>query len=148
MHHAPCQHGVHYAFQFAHVVLKVLCHVFYHVLWYVQTVLAYKALEDVVAELHIGCFQFGKHTPFETCEHALLHVLELYWRTVAGHDNLPSVEVQMVEDVEESLQGLFLAREFLHVVHNEAVDALIEMYEVVGLVVDACIHVLNLEKVC
>jgi hypothetical protein len=135
------------AFQFAHVVLKILCYIVDYILWDVKTVFTYEALENVVAQLNVRCLQFGKHTPLESCEHTLLHILQLYGRAVACHDNLTSVKVQVVEDVEECFQSLLLAGELLHVVYDKTIDTLVEMYEIVGLVVYACIYILNLENV-
>ena len=52
----------------------------------------------------------------------------------------------MVEDVEEGVLSMILADKFLHVVHDEHIDALVEMHEVIEGVVLASIGKLHHEK--
>jgi hypothetical protein len=55
--------------------------------------------------------------------------------------------MQVIEDMEESLQSLLFARELLYIINYEAIYALIEVYEIIGLIIYSGIDVLYLKKV-
>ena len=68
-----------------------------------QSVATYLVAQDVLAQFEIGLFNLGSQSPLEACDETLFHALELRGRAVGCHNQLLAVEVQVVEDVEESI---------------------------------------------
>ena len=104
--------------------------------------------QDVASQALAGLFEFGEQSPFEACEQPLFHALQCHGRTVGGHDELASVLVKVVEDVEEGELCLLQAGKFLNVIDDEDIDALVEGDEVVDGVLAYAVCVLHLEEVC
>ncbi len=53
--------------------------------------------EYVAAQLYVGPFELDLHTPLETAQKTSLEAFHLGRRTIARHDNLLVVLVEMVE---------------------------------------------------
>ena len=107
----------------------------------------YLVAKDVLAQVLLRTLQFCQQTPFETCKQTVCHALEIHWRTVAREDNLSPVLVQVIEDVEECVLCALESCKFLDVVHNQNIDALVEMHEVIEGVAADGVCILHIEKV-
>lgn len=113
-----------------------------------QAVTTALGLQDVDAQLHVGFLQLGYQSAREACQQAILHPVEVYWRTVAGQDNLLAKAEQVVEDMEEGVECPRRSSPLLYVIDDEHVDGLVEIDEIVGRVATHGISVLHLEEAC
>ena len=137
---------IEHALQVAHGAVGGLGDVLDDHGWNLQAVATALGIEDIDAQLHIGLLQLGNETAGETGEQAVLHASEVHGRTVAGQDDLLAQTEQVVEDVEEGVEGLRRTDPLLDIVDDEHVDRLKEVDEVVGGVLTHGVGELHLEE--
>lgn len=145
--HTPGHDAVYHALEFADIVGDGLGDIVHNIGGEAQACGAYLGGENVAAQHHIGTVHFHNDAPFEPVEHSLLDAFEEDGRTVASHNNLASVELQVVEDVEEGALCL-LGVQFLYVIDDEDIYGLVEVEELVRGVVLHGVHILRLEELC
>ena len=75
-----------------------------------------------------------------------MHSLKIDRRTVAGKDYLLAVAEEMIEDMEEGVEGAGGCGPLLDIIHDEHVDALIEIDEVVDSFLQQGVGELHLEE--
>ena len=125
----------HYnSFQVAHALGHILGNVFYNIIGHRQSVLCSSHLEHSTAQFHVGLIKLNCHAPLETRDETWNHTIQFRRTTVARHDELFLVLMQMVENVEECVLSCSLASKFLNVVKNENINALIEADKLINLV--------------
>ena len=76
-------------------------------------------LQDGGAGLELRHVDLDPHAPLEAGAEPVLQPLQLLGAAVAGEDDLDVLLVERVEGVEELLRRLLLARQELHVVHEQ-----------------------------
>ena len=90
-------------FEVAYAGIHVLGNVADYIFGEFQSVAAYLVAQNVFAQFEVGLFNFGGQSPLEARDETLFHAFELRRRAVGCHNQLLAVEVQVVEDVEESI---------------------------------------------
>src|SRR5665647_947585 len=93
------------------------------------------AVQNGNAQGVIGFFHFSRQAPFETGQQAVVDADDVLWGTVASDDQLFAVLVKVVEDVEKYVLSTGLAAQFVNIVDQQNIDALIKVYEIVDSVV-------------
>ena len=104
--------------------------------------------EGYLSQFKVRLFQFYHQPPFETGKYAVFHTLQHNWCAVGCKNQLLAVLVQVIEDMEKSLLCLGSTCQFLDIINNQDINALIELDEIVELVGSYRIRILYLEKVC
>ena len=146
VHHGVGHDGVDDTFEFAYAALHVLGNVLEYFRGDAESVATHFREENVTPELRVRLLHLGHHTPFESGKHTFLDSLEEHGWTVAGNDDLAVVVLQLVEYLEEGHLCVG-GGDFLYVIDDEHVDALVEVDEVVARVVDDRVGVLRLEYI-
>ena len=82
----------------------------------------------------------------KTREQSLVHAFEVHGRAVGGKDNALSVAEEVVEDMEERILRLDGRHPLLDIIHDQDVDSLIEVDEIVGRIVPHRVGVLHLKE--
>ena len=103
--------------------------------------------QDITAQRSVGRLQFSQQTPLEAREQSLFHPLQSHRRAVGSQDELATVLMQVIEDMEESKLCLLQRCELLNIIDDEDIDVLIEIDEVVDGVLTHTVGILNLEQV-
>lgn len=102
--------------------------------------------QDIHTQLDIRLLQLADQTARETGEQTVWHILQLYRRAVARQDNTLSVAEEVVEDMEEGIQCLRLTSPLLDIIHNQHIDRLIEVDEIIARIMEHGIGILGLER--
>ena len=123
-----------------------LCNILDDISRNLQTVTTALRMEDINTQLHIRLLQFGYQTTGETGQQAILHALEIHWRTVAGQNDLASHAEKMIENMEERVECLGRIHPLLDIIYDQHIDALVEVDEVVGRVMTHRVGKLHLEQ--
>ena len=139
--------GIKDSLQFAHAVRDVFCDVLEYVVADDKSVASHLTGKNCLTQIIVGTLNLSYQSAFETGDEAVFHTLQRRGRTVARHDYLAPVLVQMVEDVEECVLRLFRADKFLHVIKEKDINGLVEVDEVGQRVLAYGVHKLHLEKV-
>ena len=111
-----------------------------------QTVTTNLIAQDIHTQLDIRLLQLADQAARETGEQTVWHILQLYRRAVARQDNTLSVAEKVVEDMEEGIQRLRLTSPLLDIIHNQHIDRLIEVDEIIARIMEHGIGILGLEK--
>ena len=143
-----CQQRVDYTLKVAHASVGCLCYEPNNFFRYLQSVALYFAVQYVDAELYVGFLQLGYKSAAETCQQSVAHALKVDGRTVACQNYPFAVAEKVVEYVEERLLGFRCRHPFLYVIHNQHVDGLVEVDEVICTVLQHGVGVLHLEQSC
>ena len=107
----------------------------------------HNTMQDIATQTLLRFLHLCHQSALEACNEAFLHSLKRYRWAVACHDNLLTILAQMVENVEEGILRTFQSHQFLNIINNKHVDALIEVNEVVKYIAVACIGELHHEEV-
>ena len=137
---------IDHSLKVAHAAVGRLSDILDHVGWNLQAVATTLGVEDINAQLHIGLLQFCNQSAGEASQQTVLHTLQVNRGTIGSQDNLLAQAEQMVKDVEERVERLRRSGPLLNVIHNQHVDALVEVDEVVRRVLAHSISELHLEK--
>ena len=105
-------------------------------------------MKNIHTKLHVRLLQLSNQTAGETCQQAVVHPLQIYWRAVTCEDNTLSVAEKVVEDVEEGVLRLRCSSPFLYIIYYQHINRLIEVNEVIGSILAYRIGVLYLEQSC
>ena len=146
IHHRICQKRINHSLEVAHASPGCLGNISYYILGNLQSVATTLVLEDIHAQLHIRFLHLSNKTARESSEQTVLHALKVNWRTVTGKDNLLAVAEEMIEDMEEGVEGAGGCGPLLDIIHDEHVDALIEIDEVVDSFLQQGVGELHLEE--
>ena len=141
-----CQQRVDDTFQFTYAFVYILSNVVDNIFRNVQTIAMDFIAQDVLSKLFVWFFQLSNQSPLETGQQAFFHTLQHDWSTVGGKNQLFSILVQMIEDMEESVLCLGYTSKFLNIINNEHVNGLVEVYEVIEVVGTYRIGVLHLKQ--
>ena len=136
------------AFQLADTVADIARDVVQHIIGDVQAIVLHNAVQDAATQTFFGLLHLCHQSALETGDEPVLHTLQRNGRTIAGHDNLLAVPPEVVEDVEESILSSRHTCQLLHVIHDEHIDALVEVHKVVEHIVLPGIGELHHEEMC
>ena len=122
VYYAVSHERIDYALQVAHASVGCRSDELHHILRNVQAVVAYLALQNVYAKLHVRLLKLGDESARESCDESLVHALQFYWRAVAGKNDALACAEEVVEDVEEGVLCTLLVFPLLYVVNDQNVD--------------------------
>ena len=97
---------IQYTFQVAYRTIGCLGNIGDDVGRNLQTVATAFRVQDIDTQLCVGLFELCNKSTREACEQTVFHTSKIYWRTVAGQNNLFAKTEQVVEDVEERVKRL------------------------------------------
>ena len=135
-----------YTFYLTHIVLHILCHIVHNVFRNFDTGLKSFFQEHITAQFIVRARQFHRHAPFEPRQQTRLHSIQFRRRTIARQYQMSLFVVQMIEDMEECVLCSRFACKFLDIVHNKHINALIEIYKVIDLIVSYRCRILRLKR--
>ena len=141
-----CQQTIEGTLQVTYTAVAGLGDIRNHILRNLQAVLTNLDAHDIFAKLHIRLLQLGYQTAGETGNQTVWHILQLYRRTITSQNDTLTITEEMVEDMEEGIQSLCLSCPILHIIHNQNIDRLIEVDEVVARIMQHRIRILCLEQ--
>ena len=130
----------------AHAVTYVFGNIIHNFRRELKAIPANLVAQDVTAKFDGRLLQFGHHAPFEARDETFLYALQQYGRAVGSEDELFTVLMQVVEDVEERVLRLRYPRKFLYVVNDEHVNGLVEVDEVIDRIVAHRVGILHLKQ--
>ena len=146
IYHGICQERINHSLKVAHTAACRLGDISDYILGNLQSVATALVLEDIHAQLHIGLLHLGNQSARESREQTIFHSLKIDRRTVAGKDYLLAVAEEMIEDMEEGVEGAGGCGPLLDIIHDEHIDALIEIDEVVDSFLQLGVGELHLEE--
>ena len=132
--------------EITHTAVAGLCDEGNHILRNLQSILAHLVAHDIDAEFHIRLLQLRHQSTRETGDESVWHILEFYRRAITRQNDTLSVAEEVIEDVEEGIQGLRLACPILHIIHDEHIDRLVEIDEIIARIMQHRIGILCLEE--
>ena len=112
---------VHRALKLADVRGDILSDVLGDIVVYDRAPLRGLVLHDGKARFKVGRLHVDQQAPLEARAQAVVQKVHLGRRSIRRQDDLPSCLVEGVEGVEEFVLHLLLARDELHVVHEQQV---------------------------
>ena len=134
------------SFKFTHTISHILRHILQYFGSESDALTAHLVSQDATTKLQIGTFDLSRQTPFEAGDETVFDTLQHHRRTVAGHDKLLAVLVQVIEDMKEGVLRLLHTDKFLNIVNNQYINALIEVNEIVERILTHRVGVLHLKQ--
>ena len=88
-------------------------------------------MQYIHTQLNIWLFHLSHHATLKTRQETFVHAFQFYRSPVADKYYAFAVKSQVIEYMEKSILRFRSCHPFLHIIHDEHINGLIEGYEIV-----------------
>ena len=88
-------------------------------------------LQDFLAQIQIRAIQLCRQPPFQTGNQTFLHSLQIDGSFIGSKDQLFAQQMQVIEYMEKCILCLIFTDQFLDIVQNQHIHALIKIHEII-----------------
>ena len=128
------QQRVDNTLQLAHTLIYILGNVINNSIRNIQAVPAYLTTQNILTQINIGPFQLSNQPPFETGQQTVFYPLQHHRSTVRSQNQLFTILMQMIEDMEKSILGFCHTGKLLNIINNQDINLLIKSNKVIEMI--------------